>query len=380
MKIALFDTGHFETAYTLIRLFDIPGNQVIIFTNSRTESILKEMLDDDQDRYEWYIIDRWISDWNYFRYVKRQLAVLRPALIFLNTIDRLPFYYALMLNFLPQARVIVTIHDINCFFERGHTNAISQALRWYSKKFLIREAEALNVLSDTMVPYLRKKTDNRISVLQIPGAVFENRISTVVNNRRISLVVPGSIDQRRRNYDDVFLLNELLEEAGLPIDITLLGGHSTNYGRAVIAKAKQWNGRHTSIVCYDTEIVLQSEYENVIQSAHFLFCPITVHTKMCGDIPEIYGITKSSGSLADAVRHAKPIIVPDELKTSPRLDGSVFKYKNMVEITDLLFKIYQDGILYKEWEENAISNSAWYTIEHVRERNGTVFFGEEEME
>lgn len=373
MKIALFDTGHFETAYTLIRLFDQPGNQLTIFTNGQTAGILKDMLLDDQDRFDWIVIDRWISNWNYFLYTKDQLATIRPDLIYLNTIDRGDIFYAILLNILPHTRVILTIHDVNCFFYKGRFPALKDMLKYTGRKWLMREVESLNVNTDTMVPYLRARTNNRIPVLHIPGAVFEN-VHFTPTDGRIRLVVPGSIDQKRRNYDDVFLLAELCEEAALPVDITLAGGYMNPYGKSVIMKSNQWKGEHCRIAVYSGEMVPQPEYDSVMRNAHFIFTPIVVNTKICGDIPEIYGITKSSGSISDAMRHAKPIIVPENYKITPKLESSCFSYRSLTEVTALLYKIFNQPAHYSQWQNNALKNAEWFSISAVRERNVSLFF------
>src|SRR5688572_20555840 len=173
MKVVLFDSGHFETAYTLIRLFDTPGNRITIVTDGQTENVLKSMLQEDEERYDWIIADRWISNWHYFTYIRKQLSVIRPDMIYLNTIDRQPFYYALLLNVLPTTRVILTIHDINCFFQKGKISEIWQFLKWTSRKLLLRETEGLNVIAETMIPHLRNQVKNQIPLFHIPGAVFE---------------------------------------------------------------------------------------------------------------------------------------------------------------------------------------------------------------
>jgi hypothetical protein len=377
MKVVLFDSGHFETAYTLIRLFDVPGNQITIITDGQTEDVLKTMLQEEEERYDWIIADRWISDWNYFTYVKKQLSAIRADLIYLNTIDRQPLYYALLLNFLPQSRVIMTIHDVNCFFYKGKLSDLRQLLKWTSKKLLLRETEALNVIAETMIAHLRKHVNNRIPLFHIPGAVFEQLPPPLVISDRIRLVVPGTIDKKRRNYDDVFLLCELLEEAALPVDVILLGGYNGNYGKAVITKAKHWPSRYTCIKSYDTPLIPQVEYDRVMRQAHFLFCPVEVHTRICGDVPEVYGISKSSGSLSDAVRHAKPIILPEAYKITSSMQSACFRYKTLNDITDLLYKIFRDPPAYQAWQENALRYAKWFTIPQVRERNLTLFFGEE---
>ncbi len=376
MKVVLFDSGHFETAYTLIRLFDIPGNRITIVTDGPTEIVLKSMLPDEVERYDWIIADRWISNWHYFAYIRKQLAKIRPDMIYLNTIDRQPFFYALLINLLPTTRVILTIHDINCFFQKGKTSDIRLFLKWTSRKLLLSKTEGLNVIAETMIAHLRSQVKKKIPLFHIPGAVFEQQATPGVISDRIRLVVPGTIDKRRRNYDEVFLLCELLEEAALPVDIILLGGYNGNYGKAVIAKARHWESKFICLKSYDTSLIPQPEFDRVMQEAHFLFCPVQVHTKICGDVDEVYGISKSSGALSDAVRHAKPLILPESYKITSSMKAACFRYKSLNEITDLVYKIFREPEIYHAWQENALRYAKWFTIPQVRERNLSLFFNE----
>ncbi len=375
MKVVLFDSGHFETAYTLIRLFDVPGNGITIITDGQTETVLKSMLQEEAEKYDWIIADRWISNWSYFIYIKKQLSAIRPDTIFLNTIDRQPFYYALLINLLPAARVILTIHDINCFFQKGKIADFRQFLKWTSRKLLLRKTEGLNVIAETMITHLRTQVKNRKPLFHIPGAVFELQQSPRVDSHRIKVVVPGTIDKKRRNYDEVFLLCELLEEAALPVDIILLGGYNGNYGKAVIAKASHWQSQFTFLKFYDTILIPQPEYDRVMKEAHFLFSPVQVETKICGNVPEVYGISKSSGALSDAVRHAKPLILPEAYKITSSMQAACFRYKSLTEITDLIYKIFREPEVYLAWQENALRYSKWFTVPQVRERNLSLFFG-----
>jgi hypothetical protein len=36
MRVGIFETDHYEGAYPVIKLFDIPSNELVIFTNPAT--------------------------------------------------------------------------------------------------------------------------------------------------------------------------------------------------------------------------------------------------------------------------------------------------------------------------------------------------------
>ena len=55
MQLAIYESGHFETAYTLIRLFDLPGNHITIFADAQTAERLDELLGEPKEKYRWVI-------------------------------------------------------------------------------------------------------------------------------------------------------------------------------------------------------------------------------------------------------------------------------------------------------------------------------------
>jgi hypothetical protein len=52
-----------------------------------------------------------------------------------------------------------------------------------------------------------------------------------------------------------------------------------------------------------------------MQTAEVLWCPIQKETRFFG-IPEIYGKTKMSGNIGDAIKYAKPAIFPKSYSAS----------------------------------------------------------------
>ncbi len=109
----------------------------------------------------------------------------------------------------------------------------------YRKKALIKRVKEFNVVSDTMVDYLRQTTHGQKQVHNIPGAVFESEQHALTISDHLQLVVPGSLDKKRRDYHQVFALLKAAEEKQLPLHVTLLGGYMDEYGQAIIKQAKE---------------------------------------------------------------------------------------------------------------------------------------------
>jgi hypothetical protein len=185
--------------------------------------------------------------------------------------------------------------------------------------------------------------------------------------------VPGTIDNRRRDYEKVFMLLNEAEAIGLSLQVTLLGGPQGTYGASIISKAKQFQGKCTKLFFFDQLIVDQDEFDLQLDMAHFIFIPSVVHTTICNEIPEIYGITKSSGNIFDVIKHAKPFIVPDTLVFPADLSDSCFQYESIPKLVAFLQSMIHAPEQYEIWSDNAVKNSEKYTVEKIRKKNKSLF-------
>ncbi len=371
MKIGIFEKEHFEGAYPVIRLFDMPGNQITIYTSQETKQRFDDLFKEDRSRYNWTVVDT-SNKLRFFSSLFKKIKKDNPDILYINTISDNHLLYAMVLWLLPVKRVILTVHDINCLFESRFSWNFRKAVVHFGKKWLIRQVDEFNIVADSMREYLKTKAGKK-EIHNIPGAVYEDRYLAQNKDRLLRLVVPGSLDKKRRDYEQVFELAELAEKGKLELEIILLGGNTDDYGRGIIQRAKQMQLVHCKLLVYDTTVVDQDEFDRQMDKAHFIFIPSVIHTKICGDIPEIYGITKSSGNLFDIVKHAKPFIVPDRLIVEDLLTKSCFKYSNLSEIIIFLQATITEQSAYTVLQQKALAASQSYTIQKTRERNSTVF-------
>ena len=146
-----------------------------------------------------------------------------------------------------------------------------------------------------------------------------------------------------------------------------------DYGEQILNRAREFSGTFTGISCYHEQVVQQDEFDRKLDSAHFILIPSVVRTFICGNIPETYGITKSSGNIFDIIKHAKPFIAPETLVVSPELRNSGFVYNEINEIVVFLQELLNAPALYEDLSANAIGNSMKFTIDRVREKNPSLF-------
>jgi hypothetical protein len=373
MKTGIFEMEHYEGAYPVIQLFDTPANQLVIFTDAATYDRFADLFKAGVNRFQWEILDRSRGKWRFFRQLYKAAKKHKLDIFYLNTISNNHLFYAWVIGALRIARVVVTVHDINCLFRSRWSLQLRQLVHHIGKKALIKRVQEYNVVSDTMVDYLRETTRGSMQIHNIPGAVFESEQATLTIEDHIHLVVPGSLDKKRRDYNQVFALLKAAEAAQLPLRVTLLGGHSDAYGKSIIQQAAALKTKYTKIKFYDEKVVHQDEFDKQLNAAHFIFIPSVIDTAICFAIPETYGLTKSSGNMFDVIKHARPFISPKALRISATLESSCFRYSSIGHLVSFLQECMQKKENYPAWQQQALANSKEYTIAKIRAKNPTLF-------
>jgi glycosyltransferase involved in cell wall biosynthesis len=375
MKVAIFETEHFEAAYPLIKLFDDGKNEITVFTNADCYRQLQFLLKGQLTRYHWVVRHPRDSKYIFMRRMYSEIKKKKIELLFLNTVNDNFIFYAVMVAFLKRTRIILTLHDINTFFHHKFKFSLRRWVRITGKKALVSLIKEFNVISLTMVDYVKSKLPGHKKVHCVPGAVFQETLATVKHTglQEMNIVVPGSIDQRRRDYHQVFELLKIAEEENLKVTLVILGGPYEQYGYDVIEQCKHYVKTRNNLVFYQEKVVDQPEFDRQLNLAHFVFIPSVIHTMISDDIPETYGQSKSSGNVFDIIKHAKPFIAPIDLKVDPFLELSCIRYHRVDEIIKTLVEIRKDPQSYSDLKQSAYEASRNYTIEAIRKRNPALF-------
>lgn len=364
MKIVLFDTEHFETAFALVRIFDIPPNDITIFTDEDTGHRMQVLLGNRPAGYTWIIRPRSQSNLSFIRKMYRSFVNDKPDLFILGTVSHHHFLHALYLKRFPPRQSLLTVHAINFLLHYPIRTGPRHVSRYLGNKLLLKQVTYLNVISETMIPHLENQRGVHQPVFHLPGTVFEGRAVSTPVQWPLRIVVPGTVDESRRDYMSVF---ELAQAAG-DVHITLLGGPVGGYGRMVIDKASSY----PNITTFDA-LVDQEEFEQRLSAAHFVWVPSVQESFSQAGVREIYGLTKSSGSLFDAIRHAKPLILPSHLHVPETLKKIAFRYNGISEILSLIRTLRGNPENYDTFAQQAFAYSMQFTPEEIRKKNSRLF-------
>ncbi|MCW3116778.1 MAG: hypothetical protein JWM28_860 [Chitinophagaceae bacterium] len=374
MNIAIIEKGHFEVAYTLISLFDTGGNKITIFADEPSYNQLTFLLQDKSLRYTW-IIQRSESNRSFIQSIFAHTGSHHFDLIYFNTIADNFIRYAWHIKNLEPVKVIMTLHDINGFFQYTFSWSIRGLIRYIGKRRLIRLVPCFNVLSETLIAHLRQKLPATKKIVNIPGSFFNpgNFAGKEFHkNDSIKITIPGSVDIRRRDYGLAFDLLELAEKHSVSISITFLGSFRKNYSETIYAQYRLYSQVNNNLHIYQTGIVDQAEFDRVMNESHFIWMPLQPSAIVTDGTTEIYGTSISSGNIGDAIRYARPFFAPQHFILDNALQKNCCRYENITDIINLLVRL--DEKTYQALLVEAVSASMNYTKEKIIEKNASLFY------
>ena len=376
MKIAIFETEHFEVTHTLIRLFDYPGNQLTIFVYEKSYRQLQFLFREEISKYNWIIKTGNESKYSFIHQLYKTAKREQYDLLYFNTIADNHILYAVLVSLLKKTRIVMTIHDINGFFTYVPSLSIKRLLRYMGKRMLVKNVNEFNVITASMAVLLKDKLPAGKKVHCLPGGVYDkttNSTTTLAAKATIQIVVPGTIDYRRRDYNLLFQLLAIANQQSLPVTITLLGGFDEQYGTGIREQCRQYATQHINLQFYDTAVVDQPEFDRVMAAAHLVCIPSMREAVINDGVTETYGISICSGNIFDIVRFAKPFIAPVHLATEPALKNSYLQYTSTDDIIAHLGDLLSHPDKYRQLSNHAVAASMEYTVYKVRARNKDLF-------
>lgn len=276
-----------------------------------------------------------------------QLSTDNYQLIIIGTVHR---YFNVFEKIAEKFNTSVICHNLN-FVKTSNFNLLSSIFKEdfkYRLKLLLKEgllrksnvyqkAKNLLVLDQGFENFVRKPL-----VYAQPGKykflpIFFNKFSKNSDNPIFTIVIPGAVSQKRRDYEKIikelknlelnfnegeFRRNETFVEINeqrkgssvgttQKIQVIFLGKASGNELEMLQDFDSSALLRMPNIsIKYFTEKVPQDVFDDYMQKADILWCPIQQETEFFSQ-KEIYGVTKMSGNIGDAIKYGKLAIFPE---------------------------------------------------------------------
>ncbi|MGK6341908.1 hypothetical protein ACMGDK_06685 [Chryseobacterium sp. DT-3] len=146
----------------------------------------------------------------------------------------------------------------------------------------------------------------------------------------LSIVIPGGVSQTRRDYHHVFkTIQNLKAEAKCEF---IFLGKAKHEELKQLEELSQKLPENISIQ-YFSDRVSHDDFEKWMQNADVLWCPIQQKTEFFSR-EEIYGRTKMTGNLGDAIKYGKIAVFPKDYPsklefTVPEADNILEQFKTL---------------------------------------------------
>lgn len=229
-------------------------------------------------------------------------------LIIIGTVHRhFNFYKAIVKKY----NTAIVVHNLN----------FTKASRWELFKSIFKKDQQYRLklflkegLLEAPKVYKRAKyllgidelmsKQNNLKFLPIYFNQFD---SEKLENDLIRIVVPGAVSQSRRDYYSFFEKLKNFQNINVNYEVIFLG---KAFGKELETLNQISNEIPQFVeIQYFEEKLKQEKFDELMVKADIFYCPIQTETKFFS-IKEIYGKTKISGNVGDAIKYGKPAIFP----------------------------------------------------------------------
>ncbi|QWT87932.1 hypothetical protein KBP46_08870 [Chryseobacterium sp. PCH239] len=155
--------------------------------------------------------------------------------------------------------------------------------------------------------------------------LFYTRDFDKAKNEDLMVVIPGGVSQKRRDYHSIFeTIRKLNPDKSCQF---VFLGKSTGHE---LKQLENLSGKlpENIKITYFSERVSSEEFEQWMQKADVLWCPIQQDTEFFG-MKETYGLTKMTGNLGDAIAYGKLAVFPG--KYPSKLNFIIPEKENILE-------------------------------------------------
>ena len=390
VEIGIFEIRrHIPILYTFSKICKINSTNVTIFTTKELYIRLKTYLT-EKDIKNYDIILK--EDNETFRsFIKRVETICNKKIdvLFINTIHETLLDLICYIGFNPKSKIILLIHHVNAWFnpriildikhpiKTADTNLASMLIR----RFIFHKFDAINVIYHPLKDHIRANTNYKKEIFTLPTSTFEN-VKTMKRQKegvKLKVAIPGLIQEHRKDYSTIFPAFEILfkhhkEEIKLYVPGLPVG----RFGRQIYNKFKDMEKKGYDVEIFD-HFVPDDTFEDILIQSDIILAPIRINTRADGNIKETYGKTVGSGVVFNAIQYAKPIIVPSEFNMLPELESSTLRYKDSIELEQMITKLISNPEKLQELKKEALTNSQKFSLKNLQnyfEKNILTWLGE----
>lgn len=261
-----------------------------------------------------------------------QLSVKKYDLIIIGTVHR---YFNTFLAISQKYNTSVIVHNLN-FSKISRVNLIKNVfkddliyrLKLWWKEGLFYANKTYGKAHHHLV-LDKELSSDKLKFLPL----FYTKSFEKTETEILTIVIPGGVSQKRRDYERVIQTIYNLEidiKNGLHlksklIEFVFLGKAKGNELRQIINLERSLENIN---ITYFPERVSSEIFDQWMKKADVLWCPIQEETEFFSN-KEIYGKTKMTGNLGDAIKYGKFAVFPKNY--SSKLEFIIPEEENVIE-------------------------------------------------
>lgn len=366
MNIAIYDTDHFETTYTLFQLLNIPGNKITLFVTENVAAALKEMPGMEQvSPQQWVILPQ--ASYRNAVTVYRVCRHRNIAALYFSTIAHHHLFFAILCRLLPKTKTLLTIHDAHGFFKPRLRLEPRSIFRFIGIKALAGSVDVYSTLLGATKAYIQQVYKSRKNIVTIPGSFFdETSIRDNPPAQQTIIAIPGSVDKQRRDYTSLFTALSFWSQQEMELEVILLGGTGNKTSAEVVRQCKLFSSQKLQVTVYDSPFVSQQEYDRQLQRCDFMYAPLQPDFQGGSLLPETYGLTKSSGCFYDAIRFAKPLLLPAAIPVPDEMAAQTIVHDSAQALANFIANLTPTEK--KAYKALAVQNARRFSLAAIRQR------------
>ncbi len=284
------------------------------------QNFVELMQDSDEFQVEYYFSERIIKQTGrvgakvYLSEPKTlldQLSKEKYALVIIGTVHR---YFSLFHQVSRTFNTAIVVHNLN-FIRLSRRRLFSAVFKddfIYRIKLAVKEGlfSAPKIVKETKKLLVLDEALARQKFRFLP--LFYCKEFEIQKESVFTIVIPGSVQQARRDYRMVIDTLKSFKTVK-PFKVVFLGKAS---GKELSWLQQFDSGKPSNLeIQYFTSKVPQSQFDRIMQSTDVLWCPVQRTTEFFSN-KEIYGETKMSGNIGDAIKYGKLAIFPENYKST----------------------------------------------------------------
>lgn len=346
---------HHDSLDGILKIFQNTEHSINVFTTSKNVKLLKDVSYSSNITFYEYT-----GGGKYFFLRKHKELLNSSNVIFINTVAN---DFGAYLAIDKSNIVVLRVHNVNKHFQPLKSIFLPKTLffAWKSFSYILRQIIGKGFL--WFRPLLNKRVkyftfpDSSITnyvkqnhfikedkiIEPIPLKIFiENDTAFADYKDVLNVTIIGAIDNRRRQYEETIeAITSLFKSENPPaIHLTILGKCTSVYGSEVVGKLKSISHPKFKLSTFDKQVP-ETEFIECIKHTHLIISPIT-NNATTDIFKEVYGKTKTTGSILDFMKFGKVTLVPSYYSPPKELAQYIIQYSNSEKLKSIILDLVND--------------------------------------